>query len=60
MAILGGAIIPLLQGALADTYGLKGSFLLPIICYLYIAYFGYFCYRKRIDAGGDVPLTSGH
>lgn len=60
MAILGGAIIPLLQGALADTYGLKGSFLLPISCYLYIAYFGYFCYRKRIDAGDDVPLTSGH
>lgn len=42
MGILGGAIIPLLQGYLADTLGLKLSLLLPIICYLYILWYGYF------------------
>lgn len=39
MAIVGGAILPLAQGALADRLGLQNSFFLPIICYLYIAYY---------------------
>lgn len=41
MAIVGGAIVPLIQGALADTFGLQVSFLLPAACYLYIMYFGF-------------------
>ncbi|WP_049630102.1 L-fucose:H+ symporter permease [Cellvibrio sp. pealriver] len=40
MAIVGGAIVPLIQGALADTFGLQISFLLPAACYLFIMYFG--------------------
>ncbi|WP_331345747.1 L-fucose:H+ symporter permease [Cellvibrio sp. UBA7661] len=40
MAIVGGAIVPLIQGTLADTFGLQISFLLPAACYLYIMYFG--------------------
>ena len=39
-AILGGAIIPKLQGILADKIGLQPSFVLPAICYIYIATFG--------------------
>jgi FHS family L-fucose permease-like MFS transporter len=41
MAIVGGALIPLFQGILADSIGLKLSYLLPVVCYLFIAYFGY-------------------
>ena len=41
MAIIGGAIIPLLQGMLADTYGIQNAFLLPACCYLYIIYYGF-------------------
>lgn len=40
MAIVGGAIIPLIQGTLADQFGLHHSFVLPVICYLFIAYYG--------------------
>ncbi|NKB84212.1 sugar MFS transporter [Ochrobactrum grignonense] len=40
LAIVGGAIIPLIQGALADTVGIHLAFLMPIICYIYIAYYG--------------------
>lgn len=40
LAIVGGAIVPLLQGMIADAVGLQLSFLLPLICYLYIAYYG--------------------
>ncbi len=40
MAIVGGAIIPLFQGALADRIGIHHSFVLPVLCYSYIAYYG--------------------
>jgi FHS family L-fucose permease-like MFS transporter len=40
LAIVGGAIIPLLQGVLADTIGLQMAFILPILCYLYITFYG--------------------
>ena len=39
MAIVGGAIIPELQGLLADRIGLHHAFVLPVICYLYILFF---------------------
>jgi MFS transporter, FHS family, L-fucose permease len=41
MAIVGGAIIPVLVGALADRIGIHDAFLLPAICYLYIVYYGF-------------------
>jgi MFS transporter, FHS family, L-fucose permease len=41
MAIVGGAIIPVLVGALADRIGIHHAFLLPAICYLYIVYYGF-------------------
>ncbi|MFZ4715057.1 MAG: sugar MFS transporter [Bacteriovoracaceae bacterium] len=50
MAIVGGAIIPLLQGFMADSMGLKVSFILPLACYLYIAYFGYDRMKNSIEA----------
>jgi FHS family L-fucose permease-like MFS transporter len=40
LAIVGGAILPLIQGVLADSIGLQNSFFLPIICYVFIAYYG--------------------
>jgi MFS transporter, FHS family, L-fucose permease len=39
-SIVGGALIPLAQGKLADSFGLQPAFILPAICYLYIAYYG--------------------
>ncbi|HVO78773.1 MAG TPA: sugar MFS transporter [Candidatus Bathyarchaeia archaeon] len=38
-AIVGGAIIPLLQGVIADRIGIHHAFFLPAICYLYIVLF---------------------
>jgi FHS family L-fucose permease-like MFS transporter len=40
MAIVGGAIIPIAQGALADRIGIHLAFILPAVCYLYIVYYG--------------------
>jgi MFS transporter, FHS family, L-fucose permease len=41
MAIVGGAILPVLQGVLADRpeIGVHHAFVLPVLCYLYIAYY---------------------
>lgn len=40
MAIVGGAVVPFVQGMFADTIGLQPSFLVPAACYLFILYFG--------------------
>lgn len=39
-AILGGALIPVLTGLMADSAGLRMAFILPALCYAYIAIFG--------------------
>ena len=40
LAIVGGAVVPLLQGYLADSFGIQPAFLLAVACYVYIAYYG--------------------
>lgn len=42
MMILGGAIIPPLQGKLADIFNIQSSFLVGIICFTYLAFFAFF------------------
>jgi MFS transporter, FHS family, L-fucose permease len=39
MAIVGGAIIPVAQGWIADHIGIHHAFFLPVICYAYILFF---------------------
>jgi FHS family L-fucose permease-like MFS transporter len=39
-AIVGGAIIPVVQGFLADKVGIHHCFIIPVLCYAYIAYYG--------------------
>ncbi|WP_413673994.1 sugar MFS transporter [Massilia cellulosiltytica] len=40
MAIVGGALVPFAQGALADSIGVQWSFFVPAACYIFILYFG--------------------
>ena len=39
MAIVGGALLPVAQGALADRFGVHHAFVLPFLCYLYILFY---------------------
>ena len=39
-AIVGGALVPVLQAVLADAIGLQLSFIIPVLCYVYICYYG--------------------
>jgi MFS transporter, FHS family, L-fucose permease len=55
MAIVGGAIIPVAEGALADRIGIHHAFILPALCYIYIAFYGY---RGSIHKTSLPPLTA--
>ena len=46
MMILGGAIIPVIQGIVADKSGVHVSFVVPILSYVYLAYYGWKGYKK--------------
>jgi FHS family L-fucose permease-like MFS transporter len=55
-AIVGGAIIPLATGKLADHIGLHHSFIIPAICYIYIAVFGIASIRRPVAYDGLIPV----
>jgi FHS family L-fucose permease-like MFS transporter len=54
MAIVGGAIIPVAEGALADRIGIHHAFILPALCYIYIAFYGY---KGSVHKTSLPPLT---
>jgi FHS family L-fucose permease-like MFS transporter len=45
VAILGGAVLPPTQGRIADLYGVQFSFVVPMIAFAYIAFYGLYGYR---------------
>jgi FHS family L-fucose permease-like MFS transporter len=59
MAILGGALMPLIQGSIADTIGIQNSFFIPVACYFYILIFGIYC-MKRVQVTAGQPIKSNH
>ncbi len=47
MMILGGALLPLIMGLVADKFGVHMSFIVPVFSYIYIAYYGISGYKPR-------------
>jgi FHS family L-fucose permease-like MFS transporter len=45
MAIIGGAILPPLQGRIADNWGLQISYLVPLVAYSYVGFYGLIGHR---------------
>jgi FHS family L-fucose permease-like MFS transporter len=41
MGIVGGAVLPIAQGALADQIGIQHAFVIPLLCYVYLLYYGF-------------------
>jgi FHS family L-fucose permease-like MFS transporter len=54
-AIVGGALIPVAQGAIADKIGIHHCFILPLLCYLFIIYYGFIGSRPT---GPSVDLVA--
>jgi FHS family L-fucose permease-like MFS transporter len=52
MAIFGGAVIPVLMGKLADHIGVQPAFIVPVLCYAYIAWYALRGGPRRALASG--------
>jgi FHS family L-fucose permease-like MFS transporter len=52
-AIVGGALFPVIMGALADRFGVHHSMALPFLCYLFIIYYGW----KGYEIAPDEPQS---
>ncbi|MCW3478432.1 L-fucose:H+ symporter permease [Neisseriaceae bacterium JH1-16] len=57
MAIVGGALVPVVHAFFADHIGLLPSFVIPLLCYVYIAYYGAKGHRADL---GAVPAKGLH
>lgn len=50
MAILGAALVPPIQGFVADIYGLQNSFIVIMCCHIYVSWYGFFGHKRmRIE-----------
>jgi FHS family L-fucose permease-like MFS transporter len=55
MAIVGGALMPPLMGWIADIYGMRIGFVMPLICFAYIMFYAAFWPAlERLDTGHEV------
>jgi FHS family L-fucose permease-like MFS transporter len=61
MAIMGGAILPKLMGAVGDHYDMSRAFIVPLLCFGFVAYYGY-SWTRLSQSEGVVGLnaTKGH
>jgi len=62
MMILGGGIIPPLQGKLADIIGIHQSYWIPVACFAYLIFFAFAVKRTLIKQGVEyeVAASGGH
>ena len=47
MMIVGGALLPLVQGGLADAFSIRASLIIVLLGYLYLAYFGFIGSKRK-------------
>ena len=62
MAIMGGAILPKLMGFVADKYDMSRGFIVPMVCFIFVAYYG-FNWSKFSGAeslGGGATVRAAH
>ena len=56
MMILGGGIIPPLQGKLSDIIGIHSSYIIPVLCFVYITVFAYLAKKALSNQGINVDV----
>lgn len=62
MMILGGGIIPPLQGKLADIIGIHTSYFIPVLCFAFIAFYGWkvIGILEKQGIGKEIEVGGGH
>jgi FHS family L-fucose permease-like MFS transporter len=58
MAIVGGAFFPAIMGRISDASSIRRAFIVPLLCYLFIFYFGWSGYKPAGEAGLE-QLSAG-
>ena len=59
MAIIGGAFFPAIMGRISDASSIQRAFVVPLLCYLFILYFGLSGYRPAAVSGsGSAPVDN--
>ena len=56
MAIMGGAIMPKLMGHIADEKGMSAGFIVPLVCFIWVAAYGFFW--SKLSGSEGVTGTS--
>lgn len=59
MMILGGGIIPPLQGKISDIIGIHQSYIIPVVCFVYLAFYGFIVKSILSKQGIDVDVLEG-
>jgi FHS family L-fucose permease-like MFS transporter len=58
MMILGGGIIPPIQGKLSDVIGIHASYWIPVVCFCYLAFFAFVVKNMLKQQGIDYEASS--
>ena len=54
MMIVGGALLPLVQGGLADAFNIKASLIIVLLGYLYLTYFGFIGSKRKAPTAEEL------
>jgi hypothetical protein len=61
MAIVGGALLPKLMGSVADHYDMSRGFIVPLVCFVFVALYGYGWPKlSRAESLHGVGASGGH
>jgi FHS family L-fucose permease-like MFS transporter len=61
MAIMGGAILPKLMGAVADKWDMSRGFVVPMVCFSFVAFYGFnWSNFSKADSMDGVKIGAGH
>ena len=61
MAIMGGAVLPKLMGHVADVYDMSRGFIVPMACFIFIAFYGFLWPKlSKADSLNSVNTAGGH
>ena len=59
MAIIGGAVCPVIMGRISDAWDIQHAFVVPLICHAFILYFAISGYRPSEKVSAPVGLAEG-
>jgi FHS family L-fucose permease-like MFS transporter len=61
MAIMGGALLPKLMGAVGDHYDMSRAFIVPLGCFAFVAYYGFNWSKfSKAESLNTVNVAGGH